>query len=160
MKVLFHLLSLWLFVFLFASLSKGKNTDIISFNANKSSIIRNTVNSLDIASFAKYQSKYLGPNNGPVVLIKKQVGHEMQCIADCVADFKCISINLAKLPNSDGKFPCELLKTDKFDTNTASLTDNVNFNHLSIWSKCMSTPCNQNEACVPLYANQSYTCQQ
>lgn len=130
MEASFHVLAFWLlFVLLFVNQSKAKNTNIISLNANKSSIIRDTENSLYTASFARYQNKYLSPG----FLIKKQVENAMQCMVDCVADFKCLSVNMGNLPGSDGKFQCELLQKDKFDTQTTSFIDIVTYNHFSIW---------------------------
>ncbi|KAK3728377.1 hypothetical protein QZH41_006206, partial [Actinostola sp. cb2023] len=72
-------------------------------------------------------------------------------------DLNCLSLNVAKFPDSNGQYKCELLNTTWHDA-PSKQTSNDNFHHFAIQTKCLSKPCENNGVCMPVYTNDTYNC--
>ena len=54
----------------------------------------------------------------------------LECSFHCIGDFKCLSYNIAKSPDSNGIYICEVLATDKYRAKDR-LQANSSFHHFS-----------------------------
>ncbi|KAK3736066.1 hypothetical protein QZH41_008641, partial [Actinostola sp. cb2023] len=133
--------------------TKCDNLDVIKYSAANTSLVRDTKTGLNLANFVKLQNKYLSATPFKVLQLKKKEA----CLLRCIADLNCLSLNVAKLPDSNGQYKCELLNTTMLDT-PSKQTSNNNFHHFAIQTKCLSKPCKNNGVCIPVYTKDTYTC--
>ncbi|XP_027037555.1 uncharacterized protein LOC113666009 [Pocillopora damicornis] len=81
----------------------------------------------------------------------------LECSFHCIGDSKCLSYNIAKSPDSNGIYICEVLATDKYRAKDR-LQANSSFHHFSPMSPCESSPCQNSGTCIPDYEENSYSC--
>ena len=170
-----------IWIFLCCSIPiNGQNDKIIHFDAANASTLPRDARQ-GFVNFDKQKNKYL--NVAPINVL--QVKTEKVCLLRCVAELQCVSFNFAKSASSSGKYQCELLATDMFN-HPNDLTNNANFHHFVIQvrstnqvitqnsrfifcllsftslvflkTKCSSSPCKNNGACIPNYFNETFTC--
>ncbi|KAL9966928.1 hypothetical protein ACROYT_G025071 [Oculina patagonica] len=85
------------------------------------------------------------------------VQDDSECGFACLEIASCFSYNLAAFPDNNGKLPCELLPSDKYNNSDKFISSPV-YHHYSITSPCSSTPCKNKGTCVSQYKNNSYVC--
>ena len=77
--------------------------------------------------FSKHEFHYLNvPSVGTVTSYD-----DFDCIFGCLRNPSCFSVNLAAFKGSDGKFWCELLSADKYNS-ADDYTENKSSHHFAI----------------------------
>ncbi|KAK3728380.1 hypothetical protein QZH41_018035 [Actinostola sp. cb2023] len=132
---------------------KCDNLDVIQYSAANTSLVRDTKTRLNLADFVKLQNKYLSVTPFKVLHLKKKE----TCLLRCVTDLNCLSLNVAKLPDANGQYKCELLDKVLFHQPPKKLKNISQFLHFTFNTKCLSNPC-KHGVCIPLYTNDTYTC--
>ena len=64
-------------------------------------------------------------------IIFHKVSNALSCAFKCLENARCFSFNVAVFPDADGKYECQLLATDKYNS-SSDLKPNNQFNHYSI----------------------------
>ena len=64
-------------------------------------------------------------------IILHKVSDALSCAFNCLENARCISYNVAVFPDADGKYECQLLATDKYNSSD-NLTSTKEFNHYSV----------------------------
>jgi len=105
---------------------KCDNLDVIKYSAANTSLVRDTKTELNLANFIKLQNKYLSVTPFKFLQLKKKEA----CLLRCVTDLNCLSLNVAKFPDSNGHYKCELLDTTVHDT-PSKQSSNDYFNHFA-----------------------------
>ena len=112
-------------VWIFLCCPISTNCDVIHHSAANTSLFHDQKSGLRFAKFIQLPTFYLNVMPFKVGLVVKQD----TCLLSCVADQRCVSLNIAK--SSSGQYRCELLATDMF-RNPNNLTINTNNHHLTI----------------------------
>ena len=103
------------------------NCDVIHHSAANLSLFQDQKSGLRFAKFVQLKTLYLNVMPFKIGLVVKQD----TCLLSCVADQRCVSLNIAK--SSSGQYRCELLATDMFrNPNSLMTTANTTYNHLTI----------------------------
>ena len=63
-------------------------------------------------------------------IILHKVFDAFSCALSCLENARCISYNVAVFPDADGKYECQLLATDKYNSSD-NLKSTKEFNHYS-----------------------------
>ncbi|XP_058952836.2 neuronal pentraxin-2-like [Pocillopora verrucosa] len=79
------------------------------------------------------------------------------CSFSCVGDPKCLSYNIAKSPDSNGIYVCEVLATDMYRAKDR-LKANSSFHHFSPMSPCENWPCKNSGKCIPDFKQNDHLC--
>ena len=79
------------------------------------------------ANFVKHPRTFLDVS--PIAI--KRVHDALYCAFNCLRKGRCFSFNVAVFPDADGKYECQLLATDKYDSSD-NLKSTKQFNHHSI----------------------------
>ena len=94
------------------------------------------------ANFVKHPHTFLDVS--PIAI--KRVHDALYCAFNCLRKGRCFSFNVAVFPDADGKYECQLLATDKYNSSD-NLTSTKEFNHHSILVTndtfdyiCLATP--------------------
>ncbi|KAK3728381.1 hypothetical protein QZH41_018036, partial [Actinostola sp. cb2023] len=133
--------------------TKCDNLDVIKYSAANTSLVRDTKTGLHLADFVKLQNKYLSVTPFKVLHLKKKE----TCLLRCEANLNCLSLNVAKFPDSNGQYKCELL--DKVLFHLPNELKNISqFLHFTFKTNCLFKPCKNNGVCIPVYTNDTYTC--
>ncbi|XP_015765149.1 PREDICTED: neurocan core protein-like isoform X2 [Acropora digitifera] len=90
-------------------------------------------------------------------LVKRFADNSFSCAFSCLNNLACFSFNFAAFPDVAGKFICEILSSDKYNSSKGFLPSK-SFHHFSIVSPCGNLPCKDNGKCVTLYETNSYIC--
>ena len=64
-------------------------------------------------------------------LVKRVVENSLSCAFSCLKNLACFSFNFAAFPDKAGKFTCEILWTDKYNSSENFLSSKT-FHHFSI----------------------------
>ncbi|KAL9969904.1 hypothetical protein ACROYT_G022177 [Oculina patagonica] len=96
--------------------------------------------------------------NGSVIS-ETEVDSEGSCRLYCVEEERCRSYNFGPAKNKPGRFLCQLSDSDRF-IGHVNFTEDKDFHYRGITSPCEtdSSPCGQNEICIPNYQDNSVRC--
>ena len=112
--------------------SKCEATGVMKYSAANTSVMHDTKNGLHFAKF--FQLRNLRLKVAPIKVL--QVETEKDCLVNCVANLKCVSLNLVMLQTKG--YMCELLATDMFNIQVAkNLTQGPHYRHITL--EVMST---------------------
>ena len=92
------------------------------------SLHRSPTGDLSFGNFKRNPFHYLWEKN----ITWSMVIDQLDCTFLCVGKPKCHSINVAAHPDSNGRYLCELLATDKYRA-TEKFHANATFHHYSPW---------------------------
>ncbi|XP_078377756.1 uncharacterized protein LOC144660905 [Oculina patagonica] len=114
---------------------------------------RSSEEAMVYTNFDAHKWSYLNITSIGVDLVQD----DSECGFACLEIASCFSYNLAAFPDNNGKLPCELLPSDKYNNSDKFISSPV-YHHYSITSPCSSTPCKNKGTCVSQYKNNSYVC--
>ena len=100
----------------------------MTFAIEKSAFYRSPTGDLSFGNFKRNPFHYLWEQN----ITWSMVIDQLDCTFLCVGKPKCHSINVAVHPDSNGRYLCELLATDKYRA-TEKFHANATFHHYSPW---------------------------
>ncbi|XP_067048438.1 neurogenic locus notch homolog protein 1-like isoform X2 [Acropora muricata] len=124
--------------------------------AKQSTVMINREVNTQESGFAYFKEEKFSHLN-ITALVKRFADNSFSCAFSCLNNLACFSFNFAAFPDVAGKFTCEILSSDKYNSSNGFLPSK-SFHHFSIVSPCSSFPCKDNGKCVTLYETNSYVC--
>ncbi|XP_067048419.1 versican core protein-like [Acropora muricata] len=124
--------------------------------AKESTVMINREVNTQESGFAYFKEEKFSHLN-ITALVKRFADNSFSCAFSCLNNLACFSFNFAAFPDVAGKFTCEILSSDKYNSSKGFLPSK-SFHHFSIVSPCSSFPCRDNGKCVTLYETNSYVC--
>ncbi|XP_048577337.1 fibrillin-2 isoform X3 [Nematostella vectensis] len=103
--------------------------------------------------FQKEDNKYLNVTEKDTFHVDKV----SQCAVKSLKDDSLLSFNFKKERSNDGKYLCEVLRTDRY-INWKNYTDNAGYQHFNAKSDCISRPCQHGATCLAQYPCTAYIC--
>ncbi|XP_048577002.1 EGF-like repeat and discoidin I-like domain-containing protein 3 [Nematostella vectensis] len=125
----------------------------ISYCQKPRPLQRKSQNDFSFSNFVKESFFYLNVE----VVARSFENNPVLCWLKCLDVLSCFSVNVASSKDSESKFWCELLVTDKYNAPDKFLP-NSSSHHYSISSQCENSPCLNNGTCLPNYSDDTYTC--
>ncbi|XP_032227070.1 uncharacterized protein LOC116610348 [Nematostella vectensis] len=103
--------------------------------------------------FQKEDNKYLNVTEKDTFHVDKV----SQCAVKSLKDDSLLSFNFKKERSNDGKYLCEVLRTDRY-INWKNYTNNAGYQHYNAKSDCISRPCQHGATCLAQYPCTAYIC--